>query len=379
MRAEPALEGGRRYLVMEHVEGESLRVRLGRGCLPLDEAIRLTVQVCDGLDFAHRQGIVHRDIKPENLLIQADGAVKIADFGLARALGGDDLARSGLSVAGTTVGTPYYIAPEKLDGWRDVDGRGDLYSVGVVMYEAIVGRLPIGTVRPPSESVPGVQQPLDELMMALMEADPALRPRSAGEVARMLRGLVHVPLPQEDPFAGAVEEQKSKGLANRRRERIATRIALVAGIVTAVAGWHEVLEVVAFSLVTMAVSGLVLSTMRSKYTGAACPYCRRCSIERVSPTHVRCDDCRAMFGEVPPRVIPAAACLALFAGFIGVVVSASFRGRGVGVVLDLLALVLAFGAHRVIRSKPLIYRGRVLALSGALLALLGLWLAFWSR
>ena len=128
------------YYVMPYVEGESLRERLTReGQLPLEDALALTRQIASALDCAHQQGIVHRDIKPENILLSKGEAV-VADFGIAlavRAAGGERLTETGLSL-----GTPQYMSPEQATGARAVDSRSDVYSLGAVLYEMLVGEPP---------------------------------------------------------------------------------------------------------------------------------------------------------------------------------------------------------------------------------------------
>src|SRR5262245_30018150 len=128
------------YYVMPYVEGESLRQRLERERqLPVEEALRLTREVADALDHAHRAGVVHRDIKPENILLAAGHAV-VADFGIARAVGAAGGTK--LTTTRTTVGTPAYMSPEQVMGSVDLDGRSDLYSLGCVLYEMLAGVTP---------------------------------------------------------------------------------------------------------------------------------------------------------------------------------------------------------------------------------------------
>ena len=132
--------GGSLYYVMPYVPGQSLRQRLAReGQLPVDEALRITRDVCDALSYAHGQDIVHRDIKPENILLNASHAL-VADFGLARAIaaaGGEKLSESGM-----TVGTPAYMSPEQAGAEFRIDGRSDVYSLGCVLYEMLAGAPP---------------------------------------------------------------------------------------------------------------------------------------------------------------------------------------------------------------------------------------------
>jgi tRNA A-37 threonylcarbamoyl transferase component Bud32 len=137
---------GALFYVMPYVEGESLRQRLVReGRIPLAEALQIARDVADALDYAHAQNIVHRDIKPENILLQSGHAV-VSDFGIARAIS----AAGGARVTGTgiAVGTPQYMSPEQASGVEEVDGRSDIYSLGCVLYEMLVGRAPAGETPP---------------------------------------------------------------------------------------------------------------------------------------------------------------------------------------------------------------------------------------
>src|SRR5687767_7789976 len=128
------------YYVMPFVEGESLRARLEREKqLPIDEAVRITVSIANALDYAHSHGVIHRDLKPENILMQA-GQPVIADFGIALAVskaGGNRITQTGLSL-----GTPQYMSPEQATGDRVIDGRTDIYSLGALTYEMLVGDPP---------------------------------------------------------------------------------------------------------------------------------------------------------------------------------------------------------------------------------------------
>jgi serine/threonine-protein kinase len=132
--------GGHLWFTMPFVEGESLRARFNRERqLPLEDVLRIGTEAARALDYAHTHGVVHRDIKPENILLTADGTTLVADFGIARALGGDD---PQLTETGMSVGTPTYMSPEQAAGERQVDGRSDVYSLGCVLYEAIAGEPP---------------------------------------------------------------------------------------------------------------------------------------------------------------------------------------------------------------------------------------------
>jgi eukaryotic-like serine/threonine-protein kinase len=138
--AEGRLAGGQApYMVLEYVDGELLRDYLTRQApLPIDQAVAITLQLVDALDYCHVQGIVHRDLKPENALITPDGQVKLVDFGIALLRGARRLTYRHLS---NSVGTPDYMAPEQVRGERG-DERTDIYAVGVMLYEMLAGELP---------------------------------------------------------------------------------------------------------------------------------------------------------------------------------------------------------------------------------------------
>ncbi|HMS62502.1 MAG TPA: protein kinase, partial [Solirubrobacteraceae bacterium] len=129
---------GRHYIVMEHVEGQSgAEILREQGMLPVAEALGIVAQACRGLDYAHRNGVVHRDVKPGNLLRSTDGVVKLADFGIAKALSEE----SSITQVGAVLGTAAYLAPEQATG-VEATARSDIYSLGVVSYQFLSGRLP---------------------------------------------------------------------------------------------------------------------------------------------------------------------------------------------------------------------------------------------
>ena len=112
--------------------------------LSSDQMLAVVTQICDALEYAHEQGIVHRDIKPANIMLDVDGNVKIADFGLAKLTGSDAAAQSQLTMTNMAMGTPDYVSPEQLEQGKDVDHRADIYSLGVMIYEMLTGALPRG-------------------------------------------------------------------------------------------------------------------------------------------------------------------------------------------------------------------------------------------
>jgi beta-lactam-binding protein with PASTA domain len=184
------------YLAMEYVPGRTLKeVLREHGRFPPAAALDIMTGVLDGLAAAHASGIVHRDVKPENVLLTADGRLKVADFGLARAQ-----AAAGHTRAGLLIGTVAYLPPEQVTG--DSTGpRSDVYSAGVVLFELLTGRLPfIGDtpiavayqhvnqdVPAPSTLVPGIPATVDQLVLAATSRDPALRPADADEFGRAVR------------------------------------------------------------------------------------------------------------------------------------------------------------------------------------------------
>jgi serine/threonine-protein kinase len=135
---------GRPYLVMKFIEGETLKARLLRSTIERDEMIQIVEDIGDGLNYAHKKGILHRDIKPSNVLLGFDDRIYLADFGLARiALAGESTLSSDMML-----GTPQYISPEQAMGTRELDEGTDVYSFGVMLYELIVGKVPFSADTP---------------------------------------------------------------------------------------------------------------------------------------------------------------------------------------------------------------------------------------
>jgi predicted Ser/Thr protein kinase len=169
------------YFVMEYVEGVNLRQMITARTLSPGDALRIVPQVCEALQFAHDAGIVHRDIKPENILVDTQGRVKIADFGLAKLLSPTAPADLTLTAEHDVLGTPRYMAPEQIEHPADVDHRADIYSLGVVLYEMLTGELPLGRFAPPSQKV-RVDVRLDEVVLRTLEKEPSRRYQHASDV-----------------------------------------------------------------------------------------------------------------------------------------------------------------------------------------------------
>ena len=172
--------GGHCYLVMEFVDGLNLRQLLLAGKMQPEQAMTIVPKICEALQYAHEQGIVHRDIKPENILMDKQGRVKIADFGIAKMLGVGN-GQQALTGAKDVVGTPHYMAPEQLEKPLSVDHRADIYSLGVVFYEMLTGELPLGKFALPSKKVQ-IDVRLDEVVMHTLEKEPDRRYQHANQL-----------------------------------------------------------------------------------------------------------------------------------------------------------------------------------------------------
>jgi serine/threonine-protein kinase len=191
---------GRLWFTMPFVEGESLRDRLNRQKqLPIEDAVRITTEAARALDYAHRHGVIHRDIKPENILLTREGDTLVADLGIGRALdsaGTDDK----LTETGVIIGTPAYMSPEQAAGERELDGRSDLYSLGVVLYEMLAGEPPFtgptvqailarrftGEVPRAREARPSVPEVVEQALVKVLARVPADRFQTAADFARAL-------------------------------------------------------------------------------------------------------------------------------------------------------------------------------------------------
>jgi len=185
------------FFLMEFVDGVNLRHLLEAGRLSPREALAIVPQICDALQYAHDQGIVHRDIKPENILLDRQGRVKVADFGLAKLVGTEgEPSAAGVGVAGSAVlteagkvmGTPQYMAPEQRQHPTEVDHRADVYSLGVVFYQMLTAELPGKPIKPPSRKVQ-VDVRLDEVVLRALEKEPERRYQQVSEVKTMVESI----------------------------------------------------------------------------------------------------------------------------------------------------------------------------------------------
>ena len=225
------------YFVMPYAAGETLRERLDReGPLPEDEAVRITVDVAEALDYAHRQGVVHRDIKPSNILIQ-EGRPVVADFGIALAVG--EASDGRITATGLSVGTPHYMSPEQAVGDEDIDARADQYSLGCLLYEMLVGEPPhtgkssqailasIITGGPVSarKKRPSVPASVDAALRKALSRDPGDRFASTIDFAR---ALGDADFKHKDPIA-----------SRRLRQRVVAVVGAAAVVAALALGWSR--------------------------------------------------------------------------------------------------------------------------------------------
>lgn len=184
------------YFLMEYVDGVNLRRLMQTEKTSPSQALPIVMQICEALQYAHNQGVVHRDIKPENILLDAQGRVKIADFGLAKLNNDDDL---NLTSTRQVLGTLQYMAPEQMAQSKQVDHRADIYSMGVVLYEMLTGEVPAGVFEAPSQRA-AIDGRLDEVVMRALASDPEKRFQSASEVGNQISNISSVPdhPPQQD-------------------------------------------------------------------------------------------------------------------------------------------------------------------------------------
>jgi serine/threonine-protein kinase len=217
---------GAAYYAMEFVEGEPLDYLLERrGKLPWDDVVEIGKQVCAALQHAHDQGIIHRDLKPSNLMIMKDGTIKLTDFGIAK-----DLDVAQLTATNNTVGTAAYMSPEQCRGERSLTNKSDLYSLGVVLYELLVGAKPFeaettmdlflahvqGTFERPSRRILDIPVWLDNLVCQLLEKKPEHRPYDAAMVSQ---ALLQVAEKIQAQSSAGVDAAKAR-LADRNAARV---------------------------------------------------------------------------------------------------------------------------------------------------------------
>ncbi|MBR1559624.1 MAG: protein kinase [Clostridia bacterium] len=245
-------DGDMRYIVMEFVDGQTLKDMIRQqGFINPDTAIRMTIRILAAVDHAHRNGIVHRDIKPQNILVDSEGRVKVADFGIAR-LKANQTTTIDDGQGVSALGSVHYFSPEQAKG-EVADEKSDLYSVGVVMYEMLTGQVPFDGDTSVSVALKHVNEApksmrdhraaisvaLDEVVMRALCKDATKRYQSAAEMAADLRKCI------TDPEGGFVkyprtpeeierEREARKRKRARDRKRVQQTITIAAAIITAV-------------------------------------------------------------------------------------------------------------------------------------------------
>ncbi|MCB1242482.1 MAG: protein kinase [Verrucomicrobiales bacterium] len=228
--------GGLLYFVMEFIEGiDVARLLAEEGKIEPARALGIVTSVCEALAFAHEEGLIHRDIKPSNIMIDRRGRVKVADFGLAKAINPEATLLTGSNLA---LGTPDFIAPESLLPGFAVDHRADLFSIGVMLYQMLTGRIPRGRFEPPSRILPGLDKRLDGIVDRTMQSDPAARYSSAIELKRAIEPVLTRSLAKRKTRELPEEAAHSKSIA------VAVSLAII-GLLSGVyvilhyAGDHE--------------------------------------------------------------------------------------------------------------------------------------------
>lgn len=195
--------GGSIFYAMEYVKGTNLRHLMRKGDMSPRQMLSIVTQICDALQYAHHKNVIHRDVKPANILIDEQGNVKVADFGLAKKLG-LDADKQGLTSASDALGTPDYIAPEAMTRDQHVDHRADIYSLGVMLYEMLTGSVPRGLGWDPPSRAAGADARLDAVVSKALQANPKKRFQQVSEVTRALEGVLKTgPIKQADrgPFS----------------------------------------------------------------------------------------------------------------------------------------------------------------------------------
>lgn len=239
-------DDGQPFIVMELVDGRSLQEALAEGAIDVTTAVNVVAAVCDALGYAHQRGVIHRDVKPGNIMLANDGSVKVTDFGIARAIGNDTVTRTA-----AVLGTAAYLSPEQAQGGA-VDPRSDLYSLGVVLYEALTGTQPFRgesavTVayqhvqeqpRPPRERNAAISVALEAVVLRALAKNPANRYQTAEDMHRDLlaardgQAVTAPPLLSEDAtllLEPALTERATRH--NRRQARQRRAIGVLFGLI----------------------------------------------------------------------------------------------------------------------------------------------------
>jgi len=209
------------YIVMEFIDGTDVSQMIrSQGKLPQDYALAITAHVGDALAYAHRNGIIHRDIKPANILINMEGTVKVADFGLAKQ---SAAGLSGLTKTNMAMGTPDFVAPEALSPGTVVDGRADLYAMGVMLYQMLTGEIPRGLWTMPSKKL-GTDPRFDDVILKAMQTDRELRYQDATEIRRDLDVIMTLPHAELIAQKQAAAEAAARATQAQKQAEAASRV-----------------------------------------------------------------------------------------------------------------------------------------------------------
>lgn len=223
------------YLVMEFVDGPSLREVMRSPLLDAAQSLRMMLQICRAIEYAHGRGVIHRDLKPENILFdeQAGGIAKVTDFGLA---GFDERAAvrplENLTQTNVAMGTASYMAPEQQVDARSADHRADIYSLGILLYELLTGDLPMGKFDPPSVKKPALDKRLDDIVSRCLKPNPKERYQNLNEMLQQLEPLVPM-----TSMLGTVQMSPMRRALRKAREAAQTlgRMVEIAVVLAAVA------------------------------------------------------------------------------------------------------------------------------------------------
>ena len=254
------IDGDMRYIVMEYVDGQTLKEMIRqRGAIHPDTAIRMAIRILAAVDHAHRNGIVHRDIKPQNIMVDNEGRVKVADFGIAR-LKASQATTTEEGSNGSVLGSVHYFSPEQAKG-EVADEKSDLYSVGVVMYEMLTGQVPFDgetsvsvalkhvSEEPKSmrDHQEGISKALDEVVMRALCKDASKRYQTAAEMAADLRktishpegGFVTYPKDPEELEREREERRRRRARDRKRLRRVLVGVICVGVVLVIAAGiWY---------------------------------------------------------------------------------------------------------------------------------------------
>ncbi|UCE18119.1 MAG: serine/threonine protein kinase [Gemmatimonadota bacterium] len=246
-------QSGIHYFIMEYIEGKNLKHLIEeKGALPIQQVLDIAWDTCKALDFAHKHGVIHRDIKPHNIMISKLKVTKVFDFGIARAADS-----GGLTTTGTSIGTPQYMSPEQARGEKETDGRADLYSLGIVLYEMLVGKVPfegstaVGTMyrhvneipMAPSQKNPSIPEELDRIVLKALQKEKEKRYQTGEEMIEDLR------LAKEKLSGDRGTPSKKKPHRRKRARRIVVLMAIMLVLVLGAAAIYYFELMTPFALV----------------------------------------------------------------------------------------------------------------------------------